>query len=70
MPEMTKDELVALFAEKAAAPPHDANKLLVSHLRCKESTHLADALRQVIDRFPGQDSRPLPTPSELLPPLA
>ena len=41
--EMKREELVALFAMKAAAPPPEANKLLVRHLQCKESIRLAGA---------------------------
>jgi hypothetical protein len=39
--EMTRGDLVALFAMKATAPPPEANKLLVRHLQCKESIRLA-----------------------------
>jgi hypothetical protein len=67
--EMTREELVAVFATKAAAPPPEANKLLVRHLQCKESTRLAGAVRQAMNRFAGTDNVPLSTPSELLPPL-
>jgi hypothetical protein len=67
--ETTREELVAIFAMKATAPPPEANKLLARHLQCEESIRLASAIRQAIDRFPGTDSVPLSTPSELLPPL-
>jgi hypothetical protein len=66
---MTREELLAIFAMKAAAPPPEANKLLVRHLQCKESMCLAGAVRQAMDRFADTDSVPLSTPSELLPPL-
>jgi hypothetical protein len=66
---MTLDELVALFASKATAPPPEANKLLMRHLQCKESIRLAGAVRQAVDRFAGANSVRLSTPSELLPPL-
>jgi hypothetical protein len=72
MPRLTpisRDDLLALFAEKATAPPPEANQLLVRHVQCKESIHLAGAVRQVVDRFAGTDSLTLSTPSELLPPL-
>ena len=39
--EMRRDELVALFAAKATAPPPEADLLLVRHLKCEESVHLA-----------------------------
>jgi hypothetical protein len=67
--EMTPEDLVALFAAKATAPPPEANKLLVRHLQCKESIRLAGAVRQAMDRFAGADSVPLSAPSQLLPPL-
>ena len=51
--EMTREELVALFASKATEPPPEANKLLVRHLQCKESIRLAGAVRQAMDRFAG-----------------
>src|ERR1700756_5640950 len=66
--EMTREDLVALFAMKATAPPPETNKLLVRHLQCKESIRLAGAVRQAMDRVPGTDSMPLSPPSELLPP--
>ena len=55
--EMTREELVALFASKATAPPPEANKLLVRHLQCKESIRLAGAVRQAMDRFAGSRQR-------------
>jgi hypothetical protein len=67
--EMTRDELVALFAMKATAPPPEANQLLARHLQCKESIRLAGVVRQAMDRFAGTDSVALAAPSELLPPL-
>jgi hypothetical protein len=66
--EMTREELVAIFAMKATAPPPEANKLLVRHLECKEAIRLAGAVRQAMDRFAGTDKVPLATPSEFLPP--
>jgi hypothetical protein len=68
--ETTREELVAVFAMKATAPPPEANKLLVRHLQCKESIQLAGAVRQAMDQHVGTDSVPLSTPSELLPPLS
>jgi hypothetical protein len=67
--EMTREDLVALFAMKATAPSSEANQLLARHLQCKESIRLTGAIRQAMDRFAGSDPVPLPTPSELLPPL-
>jgi len=66
---MTRDELVALFAAKAAAPPSEANLLLVRHLKCKESVHLAGAVSEAMNRFAENISQRLLVPSELLPPL-
>jgi hypothetical protein len=67
--KMTREEFVALLTAKAGAPPPEANKLLVRHLQCKESIHLAGAVREAMNRFSGSDSLVLPLPSELLPPL-
>ena len=67
--EMTREDLVAIFAMKATAPPPEANKLLVRHLQCKESIRLAGVVRQAMDQYVGTDSVSLSTPSELLPPL-
>ncbi|MGB0121845.1 MAG: hypothetical protein WA419_16565 [Silvibacterium sp.] len=68
-PEMTSDELIALFAEKATAPPKEAEQLLVRHLKCKESVDLARIVTEAVDRYAGANSQPLPVPTELLPPL-
>jgi hypothetical protein len=67
--EITREELVVIFAMKAAAPPPEANELLVRHLQSKESIRLADAVRQAMDSLAGTDNVPLSTPPELLPPL-
>ena len=67
--KMKLDELVALLAAKAGAPPTEDNKLLVRHLQCEESIHLAGAVREAMSRFSGSDSLVLPPPSEILPPL-
>jgi hypothetical protein len=66
---MTREKLLALFARKATEPPTEANQILVRHLKCKESVHLAHAVSEAIDRFPGNDSQSLAAPSELLAPL-
>jgi hypothetical protein len=42
--ELTREELVAIFAMKATASPPEANKLLVRHLQCKGSLQLVDAV--------------------------
>jgi hypothetical protein len=68
--EITTEELLVLFAEKANAPPSGPNELLVRHLKCKESRDLSEAVANAAHRYtdPG-DPRLLP-PSEMLPPLA
>ena len=66
---MSCDELLALFAERATAPPPEANLLLARHLQCKTSMQLAQAVAEAAQRFDGNDSHPLEAPSELLPPL-
>ena len=66
---MTRDELLALFAEKATAPPPEANQLLARHLQCKASLRLASAVSAALNVYPGSDPVPLSTPSPLLPPL-
>ena len=68
--QITREELLALFAEKANAPPSGPNELLVRHLKCKESRNLSEAVATAAHHYisPG-DPRLLP-PSELLPPLA
>jgi hypothetical protein len=66
---MTHDELLALFAEKATAPPPEANQLLARHLQCKASLRLASAVSAALNVYVGSDPVPLSTPSPLLPPL-
>jgi hypothetical protein len=66
---MGRDELLALFAERATAPPSEANLLLARHLQCKTSVRLAQALAEALHRFGGSDPHQLDAPSELLPPL-
>jgi hypothetical protein len=67
--KMTPEELIALFAAKATAPPTEANQLLVRHLKCKESVDLARFVSEAVDRHAGTNNQPLPAPTELLPPL-
>jgi hypothetical protein len=66
---ITAADLLALFAAKAAAPPPEISQMFVRHLQCKESLQLSHCVAQAIDRFAAADSHPLPTPTELLPPL-
>ena len=66
---ITVKELLELFAAKAAAPPPETGRMLARHLQCKESLQLSHCVAQAMDRFAAADSHPLPTPTELLPPL-
>jgi hypothetical protein len=67
--QISREDLLALFAERATAPPPEANLLLARHLQCKTSVRLAQALAEALHRFGGSDPHPLEAPSELLPPL-
>lgn len=72
MPRLTpisRDDLLALFAEKATAPPPEANQLLARHLQCKASLRLASAVSAALNMYPASDPVPLTAPSPLLPPL-
>jgi hypothetical protein len=66
----TEEDLLALFASKATAPPPEASRLLVSHLTCKESLHLSASVAQAVHRYRGSGEPQLAAPVELLPPLA
>ena len=66
---MTVADLLALFAAKAAAPPPETSQMLARHLQCKESLQLSHCVAAAMDRYAAADSHPLPTPTELLPPL-
>jgi hypothetical protein len=68
--ELTTEGLLALFRDKANAPPSGPNELLVRHLKCKESRTFSEAVASAAHRYidPG-DPRLLP-PSGMLPPLA
>jgi hypothetical protein len=66
---MSREELVAVFEARAAAPPPEANRLLARHLQCKTSVKLAAAVRDALGRYAGDDPLLLPAPSTLLPPL-
>ena len=67
---MTSEELVALFMSKAAEAPPAANLILARHLQCKESCDLSSAIAEATQRYAGTERTLLPTPPELLPPLA
>jgi hypothetical protein len=68
-PPMTPEQLIALFAAKAAAPPPEASQLLVRHLKCKHSVDLAHMVSEAMGRYTAPNSQPLSAPTELLPPL-
>jgi len=55
---------------KSAEPPPAANLILARHLQCKESCTLASAVAEATLRYAGAERTLLPTPPELLPPLA
>ena len=65
----TQEELLDMFAAKAAEPPPEASHLLVSHLKCKKSLNLANSVTGALHRYAANGSRRLPAPPELLPPL-
>ena len=67
---MTKEELAAWFMTKAAEAPPAANLILARHLQCKESCDLSSAIAEATQRYAGTERTLLPTPPELLPPLA
>ena len=46
----TTDDLMALFAAKATAPPPESSRLLVRHFQCKESLKAAQCLTEAMDR--------------------
>jgi hypothetical protein len=65
----TSADLLALFAAKATAPPPELSQILVRHFQCKKSLKAAHCLTEAMDRYTVSDGHPLPTPTELLPPL-
>ena len=68
-PVTTAEELMALFAAKATAPPPETSQMLVRHLQCKESLAAAQYVTEAMDRYAGSNGHPLQAPTELLPPL-
>ena len=70
MSVISQDELVDLFLCKATEPPPEANLILAKHLQSKESCDLASAVAEAMRQYAGRDRFLLPTPAELLPPLA
>ena len=68
--EMTTEELLALFRDKANTPPGGPNELLARHLKCKESRALSEAVASAAQQYTNPDSPRLLPPSEMLLPLA
>lgn len=66
---MSAEELIALFEAKATTPPPESSRILARHLQCKASLALAQFLTEAMDRYAGDETRPLAVPSDLLPPL-
>jgi hypothetical protein len=69
-PNMSPEELITLFAAKAAAPPPETSQALARHLQCKESIALARSVSEAMDQYSANHNQSLPAPTELLPPLA
>jgi hypothetical protein len=71
MPEkiLTREELIALFEKKAAAPPPQSSRMFARHLQCRESLAVSRFLTEAMKRHAGAESNPLAVPSDLLPPL-
>ena len=68
--KVTRDEMVAWFANEAAMPHSEATQLLVRHLQCEASLHLSAALAKAIDESNQSRATTLSSPSEMLAPLA
>jgi predicted anti-sigma-YlaC factor YlaD len=68
--EMTEEELLALFRDKANTPPSGPNELLARHLKCKQSRDLSEAVARAATRYIDTANPRLLPPSEMLPPLA
>jgi hypothetical protein len=69
-PKMTPEDLIALFAVRATAPPPETSQALARHLQCKESIALARMVSEAINQYAADRDQSLPAPTELLPPLA
>lgn len=68
-PDMSAEELIALFEAKATTPLPESSQMLVRHLQCKDSVEISRCLSEAIGGYAGEH-HPLAVPSELLPPLA
>ena len=68
-PNMSPEELIALFAAKAAAPPPETSQALARHLQCKESIALARMVSEAINQYTANQVHTLSAPTELLTPL-
>ncbi len=67
---MSPEELIALFAAQAAAPPPETSEALARHLQCKESIALARMLSEALNQYSANQVYTLSAPTELLTPLA
>jgi hypothetical protein len=67
---MTQEDLVALFINRATVPLTEDNRLLLRHLKCKDSLRLSDALANAMNDSGNSKGPKLPAPSDLLAPLA
>jgi hypothetical protein len=67
---MSPEELIALFAAKAATPLPETSQALARHLQCKESIALARMVSEAINQYTANQVHTLPPPTELLTPLA
>jgi hypothetical protein len=68
--KVKRDEMVAWFANKAAMPHSESTQLLVRHLQCETSLRLSAALAKAIDESNQSKAITLPSPSDMLAPLA
>ncbi|HEX2916900.1 MAG TPA: hypothetical protein VHN81_00165 [Edaphobacter sp.] len=68
--EITEEELLALFRDKANTPPSGPNELLARHLKCKQSRDLSEAVANAAHRYIDSANPRLLPPTEMLPPLA
>ena len=57
---MTQEELAALFIQKAAEPPPEANLILARHLKSRESCDLAHAVSEAMSRHVATGSHSAP----------
>lgn len=68
--EISTEELLAVFREKANTLPQGPNELLARHLKCKQSRLLSEAIAGAVQHYCVPSEARLSPPSEMLPPLA